>query len=163
MKCYWLYLQDIYRSLHTYLHCYHPGPSCHHFSPGYCICLLLVCSLLSFFYFEIISNPQVIPLLKTLLSRLSQNKNKGWGWPRRPYVIWLLVTFLSTLLLIFPWSVCSRAWPLDIPGAWLSLSCFRTLFVLFVLPSIFLLQLAVWLSVLPPLALCSNTTFSTRP
>lgn len=53
-----------------HFHCYNPGPSCH-FSPGHYICLLLVFSLLSFFYLETIRNPRVIPLLKTLLSHFS--------------------------------------------------------------------------------------------
>lgn len=94
-----------------HLHCFHRGPSHHHYSPRYCVSLLLLCSLLSFFYLEAISDPHVTRL-KTLqwLSHFSQSKIKGSEWPTRPHVIWPPVTSLTPLLLLFLWPACSRVW-----------------------------------------------------
>lgn len=94
-----------------HLHCCHPGPRHHHYSPGYYVSLLLVCSLLSLFYLETNDDLHVTVLLKALqwLSHFSQSKIKGSDRPSRPRVTWPPVTSLTPLLLLFPWQVCPKA------------------------------------------------------
>ena len=125
-----LALPSIYiQTISHHLHCYHPGPRHHHYSPGYYVSLLLVCSLLSLFYLETNGDLHVTVLLKALqwLSHFSQSKIKGSDWPTRPRVIWPPVTSLTPRptalpLASLPQSITSLA----IPGAWPALSCFRT-------------------------------------
>ena len=139
MKSCWLYLQDIYRPLlTTFIATIQVQAVIFHLDITF-----------AFYWFSVFYPSFTLRLLEILVSFLCSKpcspifltKNQGSEQPGRPYVIWLLVSSLTSLLLIFPWPVCSIAcpprhsWTLTSPP-WpylcclfcLSCSCFKYLF-----------------------------------